>query len=297
MLTQILRDKPDVANELLRLGNKHVGIIRQVPPILAPSRTDHYALVGTAFDYLLRWEVQRRNRQAKDRPWVASLAVLSMKEHLYNNPALLPQETLAAYESVVQEAHRFVFGNYVQTAEPDSAEIVRACQYALCLANIDPYFRSGSISQDPGAYDREDVLDLQRLYAIVPWNRLGGNADDWPLLNPSFGSVSEIFRGADADLVIAHDPGDGVLIDYKTTKYFDLAKHLPQLLGYAMIAEEYRKEDPKFPVLDEAGIYFARHGRLETFSLVPITTDPEYEPVKRLLFDTARSYEPTVVIA
>jgi hypothetical protein len=49
------------------------------PPIhhnklsLAPPKTGHYQLVGTAFDYLLRFYLKKNYPKAKEKPWVAEL--------------------------------------------------------------------------------------------------------------------------------------------------------------------------------------------------------------------------------
>ena len=41
------------------------------PLKVAPRTMNDYSLVGTAFDYLLRFEIERRAPYAKSRPWVA----------------------------------------------------------------------------------------------------------------------------------------------------------------------------------------------------------------------------------
>ena len=49
---------------------------------IAPLLTNHYGLVGTAFDYLLRFYVKRLNPQAKTLPWVAEMAPAVLDEHI-----------------------------------------------------------------------------------------------------------------------------------------------------------------------------------------------------------------------
>src|SRR5438093_5386568 len=43
--------------------------------LLAPPRTTNYMLVGTAFDYLVRFYLQRLNPDAKGKTWIAEEAV------------------------------------------------------------------------------------------------------------------------------------------------------------------------------------------------------------------------------
>ena len=44
-------------------------------PLLAPPLTKHNILMGTAFDYLLRFYLKRLNPQAVESRWVAENAV------------------------------------------------------------------------------------------------------------------------------------------------------------------------------------------------------------------------------
>lgn len=41
----------------------------------APPITSHYAMVGTAFDYLLRFYIKKNNPLAKAKAWVAESAL------------------------------------------------------------------------------------------------------------------------------------------------------------------------------------------------------------------------------
>jgi hypothetical protein len=44
-------------------------------PLLAPPLTDHWGLVGTSFDYLLRFYLQTINPKSLTNKWVAYLAL------------------------------------------------------------------------------------------------------------------------------------------------------------------------------------------------------------------------------
>ena len=43
------------------------------PKILCPPRTAHYSMVGTAFDYLLRFYIKYHNPNAFTSRWVAGV--------------------------------------------------------------------------------------------------------------------------------------------------------------------------------------------------------------------------------
>lgn len=291
MLTQLLRERDDVA---LLLGSlvdyRENG--NGAPPMLAPPRTDHYALVGTAFDYLLRWELERLNPAARDREWVATTAIRMIREMSRSQARAIGFGGGLAdtYQAIVREALRF-HSHYVKIRGrlPD-AVLEAAARLVLVLARIDPFVRAGRVDPLVNEVDPLDMADIIGLYRVTPWTRLGAAAGDVPLLNPAFGKVSERFEGADADLVIAGG-GRGDLVDFKTTKHivgtYGMVKHLPQLVGYGMITDLYREEQPGFPRIVRAGIYFARHGVLSLFDFEAVRSHPGYAPARDLLVAAA----------
>jgi len=55
-------------------------ILRGPPkPLLVPPLTEHYSFVGAAFDYLLRFYVQRLNPHADASSWIAAQASVHAK--------------------------------------------------------------------------------------------------------------------------------------------------------------------------------------------------------------------------
>ena len=59
--------------------------------LLAPPFTKRYGLVGTAFDYLLRFYIKYLNPSAITKPWVAErgLEILKRRYKVKKNPKLL----------------------------------------------------------------------------------------------------------------------------------------------------------------------------------------------------------------
>lgn len=282
MLTQILRDNPEVAKALASLVD--LSTVDATPlPIQAPPMTDHYALVGTAFDYFVRWELERRNPMAKDRDWVATTAVRDILPGMVASK-LCPGDVALTYRRIVENALDFHamwvadrrFGNMPRPKVEAAAKLV------LGLAKIDPLFRTGTLDPDANVFDRPDVTDLVNLYETAPWEQLGGVPNVPLLLNPDFGRWSERLLGADADLVV-----DRTLVDLKTSKYHDITKHLAQLVGYYALGELYRGDNPDYPVVESAGIYWCRHGYLETFPTIHVHEHPHYDDAVELLLSTA----------
>src|SRR5205807_8307460 len=101
----------------------------------------------------------------------------------------------------------------------------------MCLAQLDVIFRCGFVDENLGVAHEEDLRDLRRLIALVRPEVF--RAKTRCLLNPDFGESSRLVGGADADLVI-----DGMLIDIKTVKNFELTRdQFNQLMGYFALHE------------------------------------------------------------
>ena len=251
-------------------------------PLKAAPLTENYSLVGTAFDYLFRFEVERLNPKAMKRQWVAETAVNLLRPVegegelvIREWPGVADLNAVAAEASGILETARLARDHYVTLRDPDRSELEDLAGHALRLAKLDVIFRAGIIDPALGAVEPLDVRDLLNLRALVPFSTTMAPClaeDVW--LNPVFGRFSTGIQGADAD-VIASD----LLVDIKTTKNPDLRPHLAQLLGYAMIAEAYRSEEaPGFPRIERVGAYFSRQGILVSFPLESVRSHPDYPP-------------------
>jgi len=235
---------------------------------------------------LIRWELERRNPAAIDREWVAEIALRILDTPIGGiEPALIEN-----YRAVVAEAAAYVRSTFIPKrppAVPTDEEIQRAIVHALTLAKVDPLFRSATVDPSVNEWDPLDADDLTNLYHAAPWNYLAGSPTEVPLLNPEFGQVSKRFLGADADLIVGT-----TLIDFKATKFRSLTEgmlnYAPQLLGYLMISDVYRDtENPEFPEIHRAGIYYARHGIVDTFDADDVRTATDYQGAMNALFKAA----------
>jgi hypothetical protein len=306
-LTRLLRETPDIAQRLSALipfdaqcyvvGSRFDAQEMRLPevrqllarnedssreiPMLSQPRTRNYALVGTAFDYMIRAHLHQLARRPT-RFSEGSIAERAIS--LMGQDSAVDDDTARRYDSIWDSASQEV-DRYRVTHSPE--RLAAAC---IGLAKIDGYFRNAVTDPTVARYEEPDWLDMLDLFRVVPWDQLFlGDRPNGLRLNPEFGSISELFNGADADLV-----SDGTLIDFKTTIHLDLVKHFPQLVGYSMIIEEYRNEQqravtgPDFPEIDRAGIYFARHGLLVTFDLAGARENPDYPEAKEVLWRLAR---------
>jgi len=239
-------ERPDV-KEYLRL-NVVKPWFQVHAEIKAPPLTDAPGWSGCAFDYLLRFYVQKLNLStAMARPWSAeeSLAVLERSR--------IGASTLKRVRGIVETAKR-QHSAYLKSKreEKPGEELIRA---AIDLAQLDLVYRIGRLELSP--IDGARVQDITNMLALV-------RADDFRakrtcVLNPTFGSASELVGGADGDMFI-----DGTLIDIKTNKHLELGRDVfNQIVGYYCLACIGGVDGCRGKMrVTEAAVYFARFGIL-----------------------------------
>ena len=239
----------------------------------APPLTTNYTVVGTAFDYLLRFYLQRLNKDTfEDRgSWVADSAFRTLTE--FTLPRKGKQVATGFRQDKIYKTKdllKIVVDQYAQTKSNHSKflkdgnvtdELVANTLY---LAKLDVYARAGIIDQNFDFHHPDDIADIKAMLSLIDNDKFTAKTKCY--FNPTFGAGSAIVGGADADLII-----DNTLIDIKATKNLKLDRdHLNQTLGYyilSLIGGVNLK--PYARPIENIGIYFARHGELWT---VPISS-------------------------
>ena len=84
-LSSFLKNQ-DVKDEFARQFHKPGFTLKK--EILGPPITNHYSLVGTAFDYLMRFYLKHLNPDAVTKRWVAELVLLHPHSALLEDPVL-----------------------------------------------------------------------------------------------------------------------------------------------------------------------------------------------------------------
>jgi hypothetical protein len=237
--------------------------------ILAPPITKHYSLVGTAFDYLMRFYLKHLKPDAVTKRWVAQLSISHPLSPLLKNVIIdaTTHEVIEFTETKdtqkakhIIETAKMVYSNYLSSGEVTD-ELIES---ALLLAQLDPIFRAGFVDENIGTIDEGDVADLRNLISIV--NPEAFRAQELCMLNPTFGEGSRLVGGADADLLI-----DDALIDIKTTKSLKLNRdYFNQIIGYYILFKIGGVDNAlHVPKVERIGIYYSRYGELYT---IPIRT-------------------------
>ena len=233
--------------------------------ILAPPATKHYSLIGTAFDYLMRFYIKHLNPKAITKEWIAELSldwmsVMSFASKKHSIPTDIDDTLLEKADRMLSQA-KTTYSDYIKSGEMN--EELMKC--TILLAQLDIYFRVDIIVEDFGTIDDSDVADLRKLISLV--NPDSFKAKELCLLNPTFGEASELIQGGDADLVI-----DSVLIDIKTTTQLEFKRdHFNELIGYYTLYKIGGIPDaPVEPKIENLGIYYSRYGELYTFPVTDV---------------------------
>lgn len=232
--------------------------------LAAPPLTKNYSLVGTAFDYLLRFYVERLNPKSKTREWIAEAGALCDIEF---------DDCTVSLPEIVEKA-KVSYGEYLRSGKIDD-KFLRA---VICLAQLDVIYRKGllyggddSYFKTLGKIDPKDIQDLRKLISLVQPEMF--NAKKACILNQTFGRASELVGGADFDLVV-----DDALIEIKTTKDFEVRReYFDQLVGYYILFRIGGINGlPKSHSIKRLGIYFSRHGYLWLFKVSDVVREKSF---------------------
>jgi len=260
--------------------------------IQAEWQTQNHARIRTAFDYLLRFWLQRNVPNCHFQPLNAESSLE------------LAEEQSPEYEGQIRTSI-----NQAKTARDEYLETGTVTptliQSAIDLARIDNIFsREGKVPKNLGEYDDADIVDCIRLIEILDnSNELDGSVVH---LNPTLGYGSWLIGGANPDLIL-----DGTLVDVEVS---DKPNFKPdywrRLVAYLVIADienilhekgvydqiglgEFMTEPPSYEI-KQFGVYFARYGELSTIPASAIYTANNYPDFRgwfiQAAFDEYESY-------
>jgi hypothetical protein len=248
--------------------------------IKAIPKSKNWGIVGTAFDYLLRFFIQYHNSTIIEQrnSWVADDAYRNLMFRLkqtrkkyvevgfYKDKEYVRKQFINLIEVQYENTKR----NYVKYLN-DGLITNELLENAIFLAKLDGYYRSNSIDKNFDYHLQDDVEDLKVLISIVKEDLF--KANDKCYFNPTFGRASLMVGGADADLIL-----DDTLIEIKTTKYLKLDRdYYNQLLCYYMLSIIGGiNKDPNANPIKKIGVYFSRYAELWTVELESIANMNEF---------------------
>ncbi len=271
---------PDVAERLnaLLLETPKLGrLATRAEPL-----TRNYSTVGTALDYAIRFELERRCPHALLRTWIAEEALERIWMALLGEPERIVRARTQECRDAVEQARRF-HATFVSSPAPCSSDWTRLAEHTLRLATLDVVYRAQRLF--PLEPSERDVADVLALLDLVPWEHLVHASTMW--LNPTFGTLSELVGGADADVI-----SGTTLIEIKTRKHPAIArKDLRQLVGYLILAGRVREEVTGFPEIGTLAIYLARQAHVWSVPATVVTGRAPYRETEEWFISRAREEE------
>jgi len=266
--------------------------------IKAEPKTANYQLIGTAFDYLLRFHLERKYKdRVESSKWVSEGALKYFEQgqdgivRSYYNPAELNDNDFEKWFKEKQEKNRIqnievpktfsacrnIYKQFIALKRTDKNNLSESC---LFLARLDSVVRIGQLAKEYVSFGPENKLDVDDLNELVescdlklfkPRNKI--------ILNPTFGSA---LIKADADIIV-----DNTLIDVKVTKVLSLTRqNFNQLLGYYLLYLNGGIQHHANTKIEKLGIYFARHNVLWTAKVDDLGSHQLFEAAEGLLKET-----------
>lgn len=129
-------------------------------PIIMLPVTNRYSLVGTAFDYAIRFELERLNSHACTERWVSEVAV-TCTWGIHRKRA-----------QKILDAAKADFESYVKNPNLSIATRAAMAAHAIRLAKLDVIYRAGYTDPAMDIADPDDVQDILQLLAAAPYSTL-----------------------------------------------------------------------------------------------------------------------------
>jgi len=236
-LTSLIRN-PIIRKEIL----SHCAIPKiDKMEMLIQRRTNNPSVLGTAVDYAIRFWLEKKHSGIQVNPLVAELALTrDIPEFTFNKKS--------EARKIVKQALEYI----------EQAKVLddSFCYWVFQLANLDLIYRQQIMPKSiPMIPSQNDIRELKDLVALA--------IKSWPvprsycLLNPTFGTASQMVGGADADVI-----QDSTIIDIKCVAEPSISDVVVQLIGYTSLYSAGTID--KLPIgenIDKIGVYYARHGK------------------------------------
>lgn len=284
--------------------------------ILCPPLTQDYGLVGTAFDYLLRFYIKYSNPKAITPPWIAEISVILLKEYVKDNKILFMREEYKKpleiknigikIQSKNIKPFKFVPRRVseIPSKLKEKNKIDKKIAYHIAEELISQvkkeyskFLKKGKIKNDL-IKSTLFLAELDHIHrpGIIPISKLiwkyidNKNIDDLrnliSVVEPEFFKADKIcllnpiFNKASI-LVKGADADlviDDMLIDIKTTKKLQMNRdYFNQLIGYYTL---YRIGGidgmPPQNEIKKLGIYFSRYGYLHLYKVEDIINENRF---------------------
>lgn len=248
-LTSIIKESPEIQNFLV----SHIKTHPKMPETrnITFSNNVNPSMVGTAFDYMFRFELKRKYPWAIECGWIAQngLNRMILATHKIENAVNLPRELALinwadpgertlAYTKSAREKY------YKNPSDKNLRKLVEMCYR---LSYLDLIYREDKLPSVPVPKDKlmpapteEEIDDI---ISMISKSEEFINSETFAdskfiVLNPTFGDYSRLVGGADADIITSTS-----LIDLKTSRNLRITNYnLAQIVGYYFLLRRYNEE-------------------------------------------------------
>jgi len=284
LLSQEVRT-PDLTKQFNLVRYNYMNPLSQIkkgekPSLLAPVHSRNYLIVGSAYDYYLRFSIQKNFKNVITRKFVAESALEMLKDTVYIDPFYDKEKyrrLLNEIEDQFKESKEIIkkFKNGILQ---DYERILTTC---IFFAKLDLLYRGGANAYETLLFatlvEKDDIKDLIGIINVA--NLKYFKPQKLAVLNPTFGEASKMIGGGDADLII-----DNKLIDIKVTKDFKLLRpYLNQLLCYYLLYLIGGIDSVKESEIDELCVFFPRFNFLWTSKVNQLAKPEQFEKMKVFL--------------
>ncbi len=250
----------------------------ETPILLAIPKSRNSAIIGAAFDYYLRFSIEREFVNVISSKWVAELAIEKLKTFIesYKSTSAHIKLNKLILDKFVDS--KIICNEYRSGGQVIFTDVLKAC---IFFAQMDLYYRNVlnpiDLLYTAGIVENADLEDLMGIIKICRMKYF--KTPKLTVLNPTFGVASRMIGGADGDLIV-----DQTLIDIKVTKEFKLIRpYFNQLLCYYLLYLIGGVDNAPETTIERIGLYFARYNYLWTIRISELGTAEKFEKLKEYL--------------
>lgn len=271
-LTSMIKQNKDFRNLLLSVSPSRSAFTpafgsseMKVPPHSSSGATA--AFIGTSSDYIFRFIIGRYlHRDDVLDNLIAEQGIQDIEKRFAN------VKGIGKIRNVYEDRVGWV-KEYLHTDTANQKQFIHAVYYMIAastiLAKLENFRRSGirSINDVVAVLkyvpDQDTMIELRDLGILFRSVFIKGGVihkDSKIIFNPHFGSFGNKVSGADADLYV-----DGVLYDFKSTKYFSYkTDYAAQLTGYCLLNQLCQRshEGDIGEEMREVAFYYSRYGMI-----------------------------------
>ena len=221
-----------------------------------------YALVGTAYDYLLRFRLSFLHLRKIDITELVAFNAFNILLHSYSKEC---KELIKQTANLFEEFDRTqlaILQKYQRTVKLTKQDALKIIHFAITFAKLDKIYRENINPNNQYLtieYERYSS-DLFKLWCNTDMSLF--SVKERMLLNPVIGEFSlqgrELITSSDADIII-----DNRMIDIKTTSKIDISQ-FEQVFSYAIMQNLKFKDH-----IAQIELYFSRYNQLYSIPFLP----------------------------